>query len=160
MLGLFSAGRSGSTWLGCLLDSHPDVTYRFEPHAQVAGLFKDAKYANALLASDRLSDSDLVSIRRGLLHSNPFIDKPPFFHKRSGALRLPGLRQALCVTARKIPLARPLYRWLYTPTASTVLVFKHVAQEDACRRLINQTSMSLVYLARHPCGTVASLLRG
>lgn len=160
MLGVFSTGRSGSTWMGCLLDSHPDITYRFEPHAKSKGLSKSAADGIARLGSPDLADRDLDPIREGLLDSNPFSDKPPFFAKTRGALRMPGLRQLLCPAARRFELVRPIYRHLYTPRVDTALVFKLVAHERECARLIRQTSMSLVYLVRHPCGMVGSLLTG
>lgn len=160
MLGVFSTGRSGSTWLGCLFDSHPDVTYRFEPHAKTRGLSPAATEAIARLADPGLSDSDLAVVRSGLLDSNPFSDKPPFFRKATGALRMDGLRQLLCPLARKVPAILPIYRGLFTPRIETTLVFKYVAHERQCRRAILQTSMRMVYLVRHPCGVIGSLLKG
>jgi hypothetical protein len=31
IMGIFGTGRSGSSWLGSIIDSHPQVAYRFEP---------------------------------------------------------------------------------------------------------------------------------
>lgn len=160
MLGLFGQGRSGTTWLGCILDAHPEVTYRFEPHHKTPSLSKDSVAACLKLRDEDLSDSDLPSIRAELLKSNPYSDKPPFFEKAEGSLRMPGLRQMLCPIARQLAPFRPIYRRLFTPRGDTTLVFKLVAHERECRRLIVQTSLPIVYLVRHPCGVVNSVLKG
>lgn len=157
--GIFSTGRSGSTWLGALLGTHPHVAYRFEPHSRGPGLSRRTVEALEAIRDAEISDDRLGSIRAGLLISNPYSDKPPF-SPRAGAVRLERVRPWLWPLARKFSSLVPLWERLFTPRDCDTVLFKLVAHETLCRSLRQRTSMPIIYLARHPFGTISSLLEG
>ena len=159
LAGVFSTGRSGSTWLGALVSSHPDVAYRFEPILRPRGQARRTREAIELLHAPGISDADLSSIREGLLVSDTFSDKPPF---RSGTWRrtlLNAVKVPAWAVCRTFPALSPPYRRWFTPNRGLV-VFKMVAHEATFARLRVQTRIPLVYLVRHPAAMVASLLEG
>lgn len=160
LAGLFSCGRSGSTWLGALLGTHPRVAYRFEPRRSSAGIARETVEAIDRLASPQIDDRDLAAIRHGLLTSDPYSDKPPFSPRARGTMRLQSMRSLLWPLARKLPRLTPAWRALFTPRRCDTVIFKMVAHERECRTILARTSMPIIYLVRHPFGMIASLLDG
>jgi hypothetical protein len=79
------------------------------------------------------------------------------FPKR--CVRNPG-RRRLWPLARVAPPARWLFERLYAPIGRPLLVFKEVTMEPLMERLLERTRVPVVYLVRHPCGVVGSMVRG
>jgi hypothetical protein len=155
LFGLFGSGRSGTTWLGAILNSHPRVCYRFEPfHRLAIPLVRRLEEASD---SKCITDDDLELIYRELLSPSPLTEKPPFFPKEN--VRCFG-RGALWHGAKVCPPLRPFFSWFYRPHGRPPLVFKEVNYERVLARLLEQTSLRAVYLLRNPMGNVASMLRG
>ncbi|MGL6343136.1 MAG: hypothetical protein ACRC80_28855, partial [Waterburya sp.] len=79
--GIFGTGRCGTTWLGAMVSSHPDVAYRFEPFHRL----KKSKIAIATalekIRAEDFSAQDLNLIYQALLPAYPEVEKPPFFAK-------------------------------------------------------------------------------
>jgi hypothetical protein len=160
LAGLFSTGRSGSTWLGAMLGTHRGIAYRFEPHGRGAGSDPLTTQAVGMIRTSSVSTDLLEEIRRGLLVSDPYADKPPFSPREKGTLRLPWLRGVMWPLARKFPALVPAWRRLFTPTRCESVLFKLVAHENPCRHLLDATTMPIIYLVRHPFGVIASILEG
>lgn len=156
LCGLFATGRSGSTWLGAMLDAHPRVAYRFEP---LNRLKRNAAVIDlvARLRDGRFTDDDADALYDQLLRADPMTDKRPFFAKQDTFVF--GMDIAWRM-ARVAPPLRPLYAATYTPRDRRSVIFKEVTQEPAMAALLESTNVPIVYLMRHPCGTVASLVRG
>jgi len=156
---IFGTPRSGTTWLGSIVSSHPEVAYRHEPFG------RDRRYSHGLtelrerIFSTGLDEADLLDIYERLLPSFPECEKPPFFSK-SYAMRLHGGRSMLWPLARRSVAAGTAFRFLYTPRDKPLVVFKEVSYEDFFRFLALETSVPLVYILRHPCATVNSTIRG
>jgi hypothetical protein len=156
---IFGAGRSGSTLLGAIVSSHPDVAYRFEPVHRSQGLAPEAENVLARLRSGTLASTDIPEIHRALLPANPEWEKPPFFRKRYPTRMATG-RSVLWPVARRSAAISQFFRYLYTPRNEPYIVFKEVQLEDAARGLLLGTSVAVVVLLRHPCATVVSILAG
>jgi hypothetical protein len=152
---VFGTGRSGSTWLGAVLDTHPGVAYRFEAlgrlrrDPEIAALRERIRAGNAIAP-------DLERLYTILLRAHPATDKPPFFPKT--ICRTRGRAQLWALSSRLAALSR-VYA-IYTPTGRPPLITKEVGHEGIFLGLLESTPLRLVYLVRHPCGVVASVLRG
>ena len=160
---IFGASRSGTTWLGTLISSHPDVAYRFEPFHRLAKIQPDIERSLKILRSPQLSSEHRSQIYHSLLPAYPEIEKPPFFHKNY-QIPLNWGRGAIWPLSRRNPLASQIFRRLYTPnTASAApptLIFKQVEMVDVVAGLLEKLGVPVVYLMRHPCAVVWSRIQG
>ncbi|NES83470.1 MAG: sulfotransferase [Moorea sp. SIO2B7] len=156
---LFGAGRSGTTWLGAIISSHPEVVYRFEPFHRRNKMKVEISNAYDLLHSDVFSSKDLASIYTALLPAYPEIEKSPFFSKNYRT-NISWGKSYIFPLARKNYLVSHLFRYLYTPKDSPMLVFKEVEMVNEFIQLLTRTEMPIVYLVRHPCGVVSSVMQG
>ena len=154
---IFGSGRSGTTWLGAIASSHPEVAYRFEPFHRVEE--QDFVAAEEKILSAEFGPDDLSQVSEALLKALPLIEKPPFFPRSYPILFASG-RRFLWPLARTNKIAERLFKTLYTPKMGPFLVFKEVAKTRVLRQLIERTDTPIVYLMRHPCAVLHSLLRG
>ena len=165
---IFGSGRSGSTWLGSIINSHPGLIYRFEPFHRLSAKEPVVQYYKKLLKEDsisenQLSDSDIPKIYKSLVSADPLTDKPPFFPKSDIDVLGPekeGIRKKSWAVARSLPVFDCFYKKLYTPKNSPPLVFKEVTFEKQMRNILKYTSIPVVYLVRHPCGNILSDVKG
>lgn len=154
---IVGAPRSGTTWLAKIVDSHPDVLYRHEPDETLPGpepLTPDAVPALlARWASDRSART---------------VSKRPFFPKSfqsdlarglrnvlaaavSAAARMPAPFNALAHLAIPDMLSRPAPR----------VAIKSVRWAMGAAMLARVAPASrIIFILRHPCGQVASVMRG
>jgi hypothetical protein len=154
---IIGAGRSGSTWLGSIINSHPEVAYRFEPFHRLQRREPKFKYLLDVLADPNISDQNLEEIYLNLFKADPLTEKPPFFEKKY--VNQFGIKNAW-MFARTFRPAKYLYRSLYTPKEYVPLVFKEVTYEKFMKNLLTNTSMPITYLVRHPCANVMSDVKG
>lgn len=156
LMGIFGTGRSGSSWLGSIVDSHPQVAYRFEPFHRLKH-YPPVLKARQLLESETLQESDLSKVYNALLPAHPIAERPPFFPKVYGfTLGKSWMR----VPTRKWKILHPLFSILYTPRTQPPIAFKEVTEERIMMQLLARTSMPIVYLVRHPCAVVLSTVTG
>jgi len=156
---IIGPGRSGTTWAGTIIDTCPEVIYRFEPFHRLAAVNPEFKSWFERLKNGEVRDSDIGTLYDLLRVADPLVNKAPFFRGKSYRLRTFG-RSSLWPFARMFPLANCLYRAVYTPDTGPPLVFKEVTFIKPIRTLVEQTSVPIVYLVRHPCATVLSEIRG
>jgi hypothetical protein len=132
------------------------VAYRFEP-------FHRAKHDPQLqtlkkrLIDRDASDEDLDRLYQYLRQADPTTDKPPFFAKRG--MRTTGIEYA-CRAGQLCKPLRPLFRRLYTPPDRRPVIFKEVGNEWLMDAMMSYANLPAVYLVRHPCGMVESVMRG
>jgi hypothetical protein len=154
---IVGAPRSGTTWLAKIIDSHPDVLYRHEPDETLPGPPSLTGAALPELLSAWVADRDPRSVT-----------KRPFFPKSwqpgwARALRTL-LAGAASVGSRLPP---PLARCgrLQIPDLmrrpAPRLAIKSVRWAAGAAILARTLPASrTMFILRHPCGQVASVLRG
>lgn len=151
---IFGTGRSGTTFLGSVIDSHPDVAYRFEPvHRNLVGPWRDL-----LTKLEAIPQNKRVGMLRESFAPGPSrVDKPPFFRKRARAtFAMRGLYPA----ARKIRGVDAIFEKLGRARPSETVIIKEVTFELLMHRLAALAATPCLYLVRHPVATCLSVLRG
>ncbi|HEY4173880.1 MAG TPA: sulfotransferase [Rhodopila sp.] len=154
---VLGAPRSGTTWLAKIIDSHPDVLYRHEPDETIPApspLTPDA--LPALLARWATETGArtvtkqpyfrkswqprwAVSVRTALAGAVSAASRMPAPFKALGGLRIPDLA------------ARP----------APHIAIKSVRWSDSAAILARSLPDSrTIFILRHPCGQVASVMRG
>lgn len=160
LLAIFSTGRSGSTWLGSIVDSHPDVAYRFEPFARMRERSPRLAAVRDRLRAGDSGDAVLDDLYDALLPAHPLLSKPPFFAK-SYSMRLPVGRSLLWPVCRRWEGTAGAFSALYSPRGATPpIAFKEVSTTPVVRALGRASRLAVVNLIRHPCGVVWSQHRG
>jgi len=155
-MGLFGSGRSGTTWLGAIISSHPGVAYRFEPLHRLAPTLPNIRELRAKLSDDAFGPEITDELYESLIPARPLTAKPPFFPKR----RMLAGRSVLWPFARSSTIWAHAYERLYTPRDRRPLVFKEVTSEPIMCNLLARTDMRIVYLIRHPVAVAHSVLAG
>ncbi len=167
---LFGLPRSGTTWLAKLFDSHPDVLYRHEPDSIRRGKhlpeWPGPDPSPAELASARAYLAELLRVRTlKSAGSLPMFGKH-FRGSAAHALRL-GLAQALHGLGA-LRGGRRLSRAIAIPdliarsaSGRLHIVLKSVTSPHRLGLLAGAVpGCRTILLLRHPCGQVASMLRG
>lgn len=153
--------RSGTTWFANLFNSHPDVAYRHEVIGRCYRYFPEKLFAS-LKYNNGLSDAEHERAINVVLSPNVESDRAPFFPKNHLRLNNARVRYFSWLATKTVGLLKPLYKKLYYPTGSALsLIIKET------RSTVNMDSMligfrvdSVVVLFRHPCGSIASYLKG
>jgi len=166
---VLGAARSGTSWLGKIFDSHPDVLYRHEPDL--------ALWERRLPFFIREPDTDAyVTIAAEyvarLMHTPTFkaSGQLPAFPKNYHTFGMQSLRTAMIQALRCAEAASGSQRMrafpvpdLFTPDHHPPLriVMKSISAAGRTRVFLKALpGMRLVFLLRHPCGQVASAQRG
>jgi hypothetical protein len=149
--------RSGTTWLAKIIDSHPDVLYRHEPdEALPAPPSVDAAALPALLTrwiADR--GTRAVGIK-------------PFFHKSWQPAWARPVRMAFATAikaAGRLPTPVRALRDLPVPDLGAHPAPRTAIKSirwagDAAILARTMPASRTVFILRHPCGQVASVMRG
>lgn len=166
MILILGSGRSGTTFLAKLFDSHPGVLYRHEPDWALVDseipfqprLDQLSKYRDQAAAYlEKLADvrSPKVSVHLPLF--------PKAFR---GPLRQ-RLHNGLAFAAKSLAKVPGIERRVAVPdlidpnAQAPVVVIKSVNSLNRARLFCEaQPGLRVVHILRHPCGVVASLLRG
>ena len=161
---LFGMPRSGTTWIGKIFDSHPDTLYRHEPDSwgllNAIPLMAPIEQADAYTKSirdfcARLPDMKLTKVAA----STPIFPKSYYSSLQYELFRLNVF--AVKVVA-KLFGERPVHNMIRTRDLEQIrVVWKSI--ESLGRLGVIERAMQPCYgihIARHPCGYVASLLRG
>jgi hypothetical protein len=168
---LIGARRSGTTWLGKIFDSHPGVLYRHEPDTVVrTRVFPDFCDA-ADIAAHRPEARDYLLQLAGVrtLKSAGSLPLLPKSYQDRSAFRL---RRAIVLGLKACEQIAPIRAWarriaipdLLGPGASDQDPFCVIKSVSSCGRVgLYAEAMPearILLILRHPCGQVASTLRG
>lgn len=159
----FGMPRSGTTWIGKLFDSHPDTLYRHEPDSVrrlAMPLFPEKE--DAPRYRDEL-ERFVASLPR--LRSPEVVGKQPLFPKSYQTATALAAYRASVVVAKAVSHIRRHFPCPYRPTGSngerTRLVWKSIESPGRLGACIEALpNARAIHLMRHPCGYVASILRG
>jgi hypothetical protein len=169
MICIFSAARSGSTWIGKIFDSHPDVCYLHEPEIADRGIDLLPFWFEHEPEPAQIEAARAYLTRLGAARTARTTGTRPFFPKSYRSMPAEVLRRAL------IYAAKGAERIGFREYANAVripdlidrgrpkhMVSKLVAGLGRAEVLIKAAdeNMQPILLMRHPCGYVDSLLRG
>lgn len=160
---VFGMPRSGTTWVGKLFDSHPDTLYRHEPDSvRRLGLPLYPEIEAARQYRDELEQfvASLPSMR-----SPKVVGKQPLFPKSYQSAAALAAYRASVAAAKVASRVRRNFPCLYRPTAAGFdrarVVWKSIESQGrlgVCMEAL--PAACAIHLMRHPCGYVASILRG
>ncbi|HET8555182.1 MAG TPA: sulfotransferase [Rhodanobacteraceae bacterium] len=160
---VFGMPRSGTTWVGKLFDSHPDTLYRHEPdsvHRLSLPLYPDE-------ASARFYRHELEQFVASLprMRSPEVVGKQPLFAKSYQSRAALAAYRASVIFAKAASRVKRNFPCPYRPTADGTaqarIVWKSIESPGrlgACMEALPKARA--IHLMRHPCGYVASQLRG
>lgn len=167
---LLGAPRSGTTWLGKILDSHPDILYRHEPDS-----IRNARELPAVCPPEQIADHrDMArAYLRGLMNVTalPIAGSRPVFPK-SYRLRVIGkMRARLIEGVHAASRWKPLQvkaRGFNVPdlingrqVAKLHVVVKSVRSRGRVGLLAEALPQArIIFVLRDPLGYVAAMLRG
>lgn len=160
---LFGLPRSGTTWIGKLFDSHPDTLYRHEPDSVrrlSMSLFPEKEDAGRYRAELERYVASLPYMR-----SSKVVCKQPLFPKGYQPAAALYAYRASATVARIGSRFQRNFPCLYRPTAEGYerawLVWKSIESPGRLGICIEALPEArAVHVMRHPCGVVASWLRG
>lgn len=160
----FGMPRSGTTWIGKILDSHPSTVYRHEPDSwrRLDGipLFPSLSRSEEYGTEVRSFVDELLAIR-----ADRVCGKRPLFPKRYAA-RLGvakfSARSLLYKAASRVRLrVRPPLPPQPQAGSAYRLVWKSIESLGRTGVILDAVpDARFVHIVRHPCGYVASVLRG
>ena len=154
---ILGAPRSGTTWLAKIIDSHPDVVYRHEPDATLPG-------PSPLTREGLPSLLALWAAETGART----VTKRPYFRKSWQPGWARGLRTLFAAAATASSrLPRPL-RALgqcripdFAAHPAPRVAIKSIGWTEGAALLVRTLPGSrTIFILRHPCGQVASVMRG
>lgn len=160
---VFGMPRSGTTWVGKLFDSHPDTLYRHEPDSvQRLSLPLFPEKTDAPRFREEL-EKFVVLLPR--LRSPKVVGKQPLFPKSYQSTTALLAYRASVAAAKTVSHIKQDFPAPYRPTAGrfdrACLVWKSIESDGrlgVCIEVLRATRA--IHLIRHPCGYVASVLRG
>lgn len=160
---VFGMPRSGTTWIGKLFDSHPGTLYRHEPDSfRPLGLPLFPEKESAPHYRDEL-DRFVVSLPR--MRSPEVVGKQPLFPKSYQSAAALAFYRISVLAAKAASRIRRHSPCVYRPTGEgspqARLVWKSIESSGRLAVCVDALpDVRAIHLMRHPCGYVASVLRG
>ena len=166
MILILGSGRSGTTFLAKLFDSHPRVLYRHEPDWLLVG--------NSIPFQPRLDELERYRDQTSrYLDSLAQVRSPkvsvhlPLFHKQYRSPARQRLQNGFALAAKTLARLPGLEHRMSVPdlvdaaAPRPVTVIKSVNSLNRARLfLAAKPELRILHIVRHPCGVVASQLRG
>jgi hypothetical protein len=166
---VLGAPRSGTSWLGKIFDSHPNVLYRHEPDL----VLWDRRLPYFIPERDTDAYMAIAAEYVAWLMHMPTLKASgqlPAFPKNYYPLGAQPLRTAIINVLRWVEAASGSRRMRSFPVpdlfrldryAPLRIVMKSVSASGRARVFLKALpGMRLIFLLRHPCGQIESILRG
>ena len=161
---LFSMPRSGSTWIGKVLDSHPDTIYRHEPDTEVritgipTVLHEEDIEDKAFVLNQYVNK--IFSIKTAKTCGKTPIFKKSYFHQPHYDIVKSSIyfTKATEKLGIRIPVITPYKFYL---NKSYPLIWKSVislGRLPVLQKIIPNSK--IIIILRHPCGQIASVMKG
>ncbi|MBS3913929.1 MAG: sulfotransferase [Bacteroidetes bacterium] len=156
---LFGMPRSGTTWLAKMIDSHPDVIYRHEPDSE-------KKIPIPLITqSNERYDEIVGEYGRGILNLRTIktCGKAPFFNKSyfnpfTASLLVGSVY--LAKLAKRVNVSIKIIEHLASDK-DLCLLWKSIESVGRIETIMaGMPECKMIYIIRHPCGQIASVLNG
>ena len=153
--------RSGTTWFANLFNTHPDIVYRHEMIGRCYQAFPGELFRR-LKFDFSLTESDYQKAIKIILSPNIESDRAPFFKKNHLIINYPQIHYFSWLASRTVSVFRPLYKYMFYPKGPDLkLVIKETRSTLNMDSIIKGIrSDQNIILFRHPCGAIASSLRG
>jgi Sulfotransferase family len=154
---VLGAPRSGTTWLAKIIDSHPDVLYRHEPDETIP--------APSPLTPDALP---ALLARWAAETGARTVTKQPYFRKSWQPRWALGVRTGLAAAVGAASRMPPPFKALASMRIPDLaarpaprIAIKSVRWAEGAAILARSLPRSrTIFILRHPCGQVASVMRG
>jgi hypothetical protein len=161
LLFLFGMGRSGTSWIGKIFDSHPLTLYKHEPDSALSGVPLVASVAHA--AALRAPILDFLA-RLPRMSNAQVSARLPVFPKayRSRATQsLHELSVLAAVAASRLHRAFPVLQCARLNRPGVQVIWKSVVSLGRLGVIVRAADdYRAIQIIRHPCGYVSSVLRG
>jgi Sulfotransferase family len=166
---IIGAARSGTSWLGKIFDSHPNVIYRHEPDDAIGQkelpLVCPVEDIPQYVEAARRCIARLTTVRQ-MKSAGTW----PVFTKQFQRLPAPFIRRALVIAVRAVQEASPTAGWLKRIAIPDLIsgdssginyVIKSISMlGDAALLATALPESRVIAVFRHPCGHIASIKRG
>jgi len=167
---IFGMARSGTSWLGKIFDSHPDVIYRHEPDI----VLRETQFLTSAGAGEGRSLHDRTRMYLQALSDVRTLKSAgsvPIFPKNYQIPPARHFRLAIVYGLRMAEQLAPQLQWpqhVQLPDlkkkqyeAEPTFVIKSVSSCGRARAFMEALpGCRTIFIIRHPCGQVASMLRG
>ena len=160
---LVGLGRSGTTWVGKIFDSHPNTLYVHEPD----NWFKSLVIPLITPNTDNTNELKLPEYLLSLFSvSTPkVVGKLPYFDKKYQNFILNftiKLNTYFSKFIARASIKAPINRYISDKKRSKcTLVWKSIESLGRVNCLINtDANLKIIHIVRHPCGYISSILRG
>jgi hypothetical protein len=168
MIFIFGFARSGSTWLGKIFDSHPDLLYLHEPDISDRGIENFPHWFTTTPTSKEIAGAALYLRRLLDIRDARTIGIRPFFRKSYRGTAAEAAHLSLIYAAKLLERIEPVrvanaihipdLAFGHRPLRTVIKSVSALGRAEAL--LAADSSLIPLHLIRHPCGFIASMLRG
>lgn len=170
MIFIFGAPRSGTSWLGKILDSHPNTLYRAEPDKELRNTDIPFLCTEQDIVAHREATARYAEVLMNVHNSNA-LGSPPYLRKAYHSDVQFALRQTTIYAVKSLGRIKGLSGPLgnlnvpdfadYSSNATIEPVIKSVGSLGRVGLYLSALpDAKIIVIVRHPCGHIASVVSG